>query len=815
MTPAAASSPHDTPDHEELERRMADLRLVRSRISVRLLRNTVDFLARGIMRWHERRRKAAAEVDGDDDEPHFVSVDVSSLPSSLLNHPPPSSDSPDDSQQQPIARPIPDDPAESERVAPLPAAAAAWRRAAEHTFRAGTQSPVEFPLPEGSQLPSPGAGRVFFASNHRSSTSLPAAHRAFLARKTAEELVTGGVHRIKDWSEVAAILPMFVVERELEDGSLKLRVIFDGRALNRLLAPAKGSVSYDNVRDALTVGAYCTKLDIEAAFRNVPVGPESRKYLCFEVEGRLYGYRALPFGVSWSPALFVRALEPVVQRLRDSGLRLIWYVDDILVVADTVSELDQAVARTIDALLDSGWPPSPSKTFPYAYSSIVFLGLQVSFADGRSRLSVPTSKANRIRSEALAMVCARTVHVSRLQRLAGRLSFVTVVVPQVGFLRRGIDAAIGDGLKAMHGCLPVVDRLKQDLLAVAAAAKDFPSFSVGFGDDATQRQLGLVYSDASATGWGALHVHPGAPMLRIPDVPEFDSAKLPPRGWTVGRTFSPVERLLPSGAREVLAVVGGVTALDLRDGAVAWHVDATVAASAISHWRTKSNAVAAALRDLWDTLRLRKLRLHVSHVYRSAELMPVADFLSRRAWRERQAEWQFPKANVPQVLSALRIPHSSTPQFGDLFASRRNHLFPSYASRWAEPGSLGDAFHLEWRQPSIRFWWAFPPISQVERLVLRLNSLAVAGAANPSTAQPPPPPINILLVYPASPSLSSIIPTIRRLARRDVLLCSSNPSSSSPSGQGILPNLRLLSGDGRPAPSAPPWPLRAAWLRVP
>lgn len=697
---------------------------------------------------------------------------------------------------------------------PLPAATAAWRRAAEQAFAAGGHGPVEFPTADDSPIPAPPDNHIFMASNHRPSTRLPLAHRAFLARKTAEELVTRGIERVHDWRDVAAVLPMFVVE---QDDGKKLRVIFDGRALNRLLSPSRGSVSYESVRDALTAGAYCTKLDIEAAFRNVLVGESSRRYLCFEVEGRLYRYRSLPFGVSWSPALFVRALQPVIDKLRESNIRLIWYVDDLLVVADSVQGLDHALTTVIETFLDTGWLPSATKTFPYAFTSIRFLGLSVTFRNGRGHLSVPPSRAERIRTEADTLARQRVVHVAQLQRLAGRLAFVGMVVPQVGFLRRGIDAAISDGLKARHGCIPVIDMVKEELLAVGAAARDFTKFSLSREDEVRRRRLGTVYSDASATGWGVLHLLPGAPMVKIPDLPDFEPpGGQQPEGWTAGRRFSPEEIQLPSAAREILAVVGGVVALDLHGGDVNWHSDATAAVAAISRWRTRSTAVATVLKDLWNSLLLRDLRIHISHVYRDAELMPVADFLSRRAWRERQAEWQFPPGLVPHVLHSLRIP--VTVPMADLFASQRNALFRPYCSRWAEPGSIGDAFHVEWRRPT--WWWAFPPLSQVERVLLRLDcaaNVAEEAATSPSTAaaSAAPPPINVVLIYPVVPSLARVRKIIARLARRDVLLSVPSPAPATTTPRPLLPGLRLLDAEGKPAPSAPPWPLRAALLHVP
>lgn len=813
------SSSSRSVDHDELRRRLSDLRVRVMPVRRRLVRDVATFLVLG-----DKLRRARHDNPDTDDEPRFIEIPIDNLPSSIslspLNLPIPTT------AQPPPTEPPSDPPESTQLPDPMPQARAAWERAAAREFRAGDHGPVE--LPSDLPLPTPSdASRVFLASNYRSSRSLSPVDRGFLARKTATELLTGAIERVTRWQDVVAILPMFVVT----NSSGKQRVIFDARALNRLLRESRGSVRYESVRDALVDAAVCTKLDVASAFRHVAVAEQQRGYLCFEVEGRLYRYRTLPFGVSWSPALFYNALAPAIARIRKSlppGARIVWYVDDLLIVAPSVAALDTATANTINTLLDTGWSVSPEKTYPHAYRSITFLGLTVDYTDGRPRISVPASKAARIREDALALASGAVIRVHHLLRLAGRLEFVRLVLPQVGFLRRGIDAAVADASRALHACIPITagSRLHTDLITIAHAAETFPGKYLTVDDDTERPQLGVVYADASAYGWGALHLHPDAPFVRIPDPVTDSDPDL--RGWTTGALFTPRERAMSSGAREVRAVVDAIEKLDLRGGDVVWHSDATVAVAAISRWRSKSDDIVDILRQLWDLIAARDLRVSVHHVLRDAELMPAADWLSRRGWRDRQAEWAFDPSDAGTVCRALGVPAGHRPT-ADLFASERNALVRPYCGRWAEPGCIGDAFFVDWSSSPGRLWWAFPPFSQLSRLSHRLLSyirqahrLSTLASESPHAGRRRPT-WSLILIYPVLPVEPTFLSDLLPHAVRDVLVHAANASSphsvvpaaaiATASKRPAVPRLRLRAGD-RPAPGPPPWPLRAALFHV-
>lgn len=71
------------------------------------------------------------------------------------------------------------------------------------------------------------------------------------------------------------------------------------------------------------------KLDLKDAYLSIPMHEFCRRFLRFKWQGRVYEYTALPFGLSAAPR---KTLKLVLATLRATGIRLVAYLDDILIV---------------------------------------------------------------------------------------------------------------------------------------------------------------------------------------------------------------------------------------------------------------------------------------------------------------------------------------------------------------------------------------------------------------------------------------------------------------------------------------------------
>ena len=117
-------------------------------------------------------------------------------------------------------------------------------------------------------------------------------------------------------------------------------------------------------------------LDLQDAYLQVPVHPQSRRYLRFCLGHLVYQFRVLCFGLSSSPQVFTRVMAPVSSVMHHSGFRILRYLDDWLVHGSSLQEITRARDFLLDLcaelLIHVNLPKSsltPSQLLDYLQSS--------------------------------------------------------------------------------------------------------------------------------------------------------------------------------------------------------------------------------------------------------------------------------------------------------------------------------------------------------------------------------------------------------------------------------------------------------------
>ena len=125
----------------------------------------------------------------------------------------------------------------------------------------------------------------------------------------------------------------------------KFRLITDlsfphGDSVNDGINPDLVSLSYitvDNVAEIvqrLGRGTLLAKMDIEAAYRLIPVHPQDRILQGMEWEGEVYVDSCLPFGLRSAPKIFNAVADALCWCLQQCGIQyVLHYLDDYIVVA--------------------------------------------------------------------------------------------------------------------------------------------------------------------------------------------------------------------------------------------------------------------------------------------------------------------------------------------------------------------------------------------------------------------------------------------------------------------------------------------------
>ena len=107
------------------------------------------------------------------------------------------------------------------------------------------------------------------------------------------------------------------------------RPIIDLSTLNGYVSSAHFHMETpQSVLRSIRPGDWMVSLDLQDAYLQVPVHHDSRRYLCFVVEGRTYQSRVLCFGLTTAPQVFTRIMAPVSAILHKYGVRMLRYLDD-------------------------------------------------------------------------------------------------------------------------------------------------------------------------------------------------------------------------------------------------------------------------------------------------------------------------------------------------------------------------------------------------------------------------------------------------------------------------------------------------------
>ncbi len=96
-----------------------------------------------------------------------------------------------------------------------------------------------------------------------------------------------------------------------------------------------------------------TTEDLKDAYFMIPIHTTQRKYLRFVVSETIYEFNCLPFGLSSAPWVFTKTLKPVAALLWEIGVRMIVYIDDILILAEakeTAQEQAEALVYLLECL---------------------------------------------------------------------------------------------------------------------------------------------------------------------------------------------------------------------------------------------------------------------------------------------------------------------------------------------------------------------------------------------------------------------------------------------------------------------------------
>ena len=93
--------------------------------------------------------------------------------------------------------------------------------------------------------------------------------------------------------------------------------------------------------DLIQAQDWMIKMDLKDAYLQVPIHKEHQHLLQFQWNGKIFQFHCLPFGLTSALQVFSKVMKPVVGTLRHMGIRLIIYLNNILILHQVKEELIQ------------------------------------------------------------------------------------------------------------------------------------------------------------------------------------------------------------------------------------------------------------------------------------------------------------------------------------------------------------------------------------------------------------------------------------------------------------------------------------------
>ena len=116
---------------------------------------------------------------------------------------------------------------------------------------------------------------------------------------------------------------------------------------------------------------------IDLSTLNTFIDPESRRYLRFTMGRVPYQFRVLCFGLTTAPQVFTRLMAPISAILHRYGIRILRYLDDWLILAESTTSCIQARDRLLHLCEELGLQVNHGKSSLVPSQDMTYLGMQI------------------------------------------------------------------------------------------------------------------------------------------------------------------------------------------------------------------------------------------------------------------------------------------------------------------------------------------------------------------------------------------------------------------------------------------------------
>ena len=155
----------------------------------------------------------------------------------------------------------------------------------------------------------------------------------------------------------------------------KLRPVTNLRPLNKYLL--KKHFKMDTLQKVINLvkkGDWAISIDLTDAYLHIPIHVSHCKFLRFHIKGQSYQWKAMCFGPTSAPRVYTKIMSVVMAYLHLQNIRIVAYLDDLLILNQSKTDLQKDRKKCINLLLSLGFIINVEKSNLEPSQAIVYLG---------------------------------------------------------------------------------------------------------------------------------------------------------------------------------------------------------------------------------------------------------------------------------------------------------------------------------------------------------------------------------------------------------------------------------------------------------
>ena len=476
------------------------------------------------------------------------------------------------------------------------------------------------------------------------------------------------------------------------------------------------------IRRALTEGLWATSVDFSDAYYHIPMHPDHKQFLAFQVGSARYWFKATPFGLSPLPQVFTEIFTTLKVYARESlGVMIFQYIDDWMLLSRDRDKLADDTLAFANLCTDLGIIVNFDKSELAPSRRLIHLGIEWNFAQCTVR--PPLDKVNKLRHTLALTINNKGALIATLESIRGIIASLEKVVPYGRINSRFFQALVTNHVQQGRHTRWI--ELSREALLDLVWWQQERNLLVGAPFSAPKPDV-IITSDASTTGWGA----------------SYEGQTLAGR-WFGEKRHKHINWLEMEAVRLTIAR----EAFNWRNKCIRFLIDnRTTVAYITKQGGTKSSEMTSLTRELLALTQKFDITLLANHL--AGEKNAVADLLSRKG-QVIKNEWRLDET----TFNLIQRESPFGPATLDLFANALNHQLPRYGSpHHDDQAVLVDALTSPW--PRVEVIYAFPPTTILDKVVTRIRE------------EKPP---RLLLVAPDKPA-ATWFPSLKRIHSRKVKL---------------------------------------------